>query len=517
MKRIIFTVTLMSVGLGAFAQDFVDNALLFSRTNRGGSARIQALGGAQTALGGDFSSALSNPAGLGMYNRSEFTITPGLDLQNNTSTYRNTPTDDSKTVFHLPGLSLTYHQPSGNDHGFLGGSFALTMSRVNSLNRNFWYQAQNDENSMIDYFIADAAGRDPESMLWIGDEPGDNFFTLTGLAYNNYLIEDVPAGSDTYNSVLSPLPAEPGFPAEIRTIEQREINEAKGAQTQWSISYGANFNDKLFLGAGIGITSLRFKLRQMFRESNFRFSEDPEYRPIDHFETDENYNITGSGVNFTLGGIFRPVNFLQVGASWVTPTYYTITDSYEARIDSEWNIYGIPDSNSFPGQPNVYEEFGEPLISEYNLTTPMRLNAGVTLISKYGFVTADVELVNYSKAKYNSQIDDDFDGDNSVIKGEYQSVVNYRAGAEVRLDNYRLRAGYSFMPDPYVTNDNVDQRIQAFSTGAGLRVKDFFVDIAAIFSDTNRRRSPYFVDGPDPIVIQRFRTTTLLATVGFTF
>src|SRR6187399_2277605 len=79
MKKLIFIVILMSFGSLSFGQDFVDNALLFSRTRPGGSARIQSLGGAQIALGGDYSSALSNPAGLGMYNRSEFTITPAYN------------------------------------------------------------------------------------------------------------------------------------------------------------------------------------------------------------------------------------------------------------------------------------------------------------------------------------------------------------------------------------------------------------------------------------------------------
>ena len=54
------------------AQSYAESALLFSRTNPGGSARIQALGGTQVSLGGDYSSAFSNPAGLGMYNKSEF-------------------------------------------------------------------------------------------------------------------------------------------------------------------------------------------------------------------------------------------------------------------------------------------------------------------------------------------------------------------------------------------------------------------------------------------------------------
>jgi hypothetical protein len=518
MKNIIFMAVLFSCGLQSLAQDFMDNALLFSRTRAGGSARIQALGGAQVSLGGDYSSALSNPAGLGMFNRSEFTLSTGLGIHNTSSDYFGINTDDSRTVFNIPGISLVYHHETGKDEGFLGGSFSISMTRVNDFNHNFTYRGTNSENSIVDYFIDDAYGVDPNSMLWDQNGPGDNFFTLTGLAYNNYLIEGFDEGGTfVYKSVLSPLPAEPGFPAEIRTIDQQEISKAKGAQNQWSISYGANFNDKLFLGGGIGITSIRFKLRQVFRESNFRYSEDPDYNPIDYFQTEEDFDTRGTGINLTLGAIYRPVDFIQLGASFVTPTYYDITDNYTARIESFWNIYNDSDNESFPDQRDVFEEFGEPLISEYSLTTPMRLNTGVVFISRFGFITADAEFVNYSKAKYRSDIDEDFDAENQDIKAGYQPVVNYRVGAEYRYQLYRIRAGYNYMPDPFRVNDDVDQRIQSFSGGVGIRTKEFYIDFATIFSTTNRRRAPYFVNGNDPISYQRFKTTNFVVTVGFTF
>ena len=61
---------------GQDASDFVGTALDLSRTTPGGSARMLGLGEAQTSLGGDISSASSNPAGLGFFNKSEFSFTP---------------------------------------------------------------------------------------------------------------------------------------------------------------------------------------------------------------------------------------------------------------------------------------------------------------------------------------------------------------------------------------------------------------------------------------------------------
>lgn len=526
MKKIVFIVTFMSIVSLSLAQDFIDNALLFSRPQPSGSARIQALGGSQVSLGGDYSSALSNPAGLGMYNRSEVTFSPALTNSNISSTYKGTKTDASKSMFNIPGLSFVYHHESGKEKGFLGGSFGVSMTRTNNLNRQFRYSGENNQNSIIDYFIDDAYGLDPESMLWFqGEDPGDNFYSLTGLAYNNFLIEDY-IGKDNngrdvyaYRSVLSPLPAENGLPAEVRTIDQEEVSESKGSQYQWSISYGANFSDKLFVGAGIGITSIKYKIKQLFRESNFRYSIDTDYYPIDNFQTNENYDIRGSGVNFTLGAIFRPLDFLQVGASLVTPTFYRITDTYSARMESEWNYFDDPDNPSFPSQPNVSEHFEDmPVISEYNLSTPLRVTTGATFISKFGLISADVEFVNYAKAKYNSDISENFDPENQGVKAEYQSVVNYRVGAEYRYQIFRVRGGYNFMADPYTQSDNVDRSIHSFSAGIGVRTKKFFADLGAVFSSTEGTRSPYYSSiGDDPVAFQKFKTTNYILTFGFTF
>lgn len=518
MKKIIFIVTIMSFGLNGFAQDFIDNALLFSRTRPGGSARILALGGTQTSLGGDYSSGFSNPAGLGMFNRSEFTITPALNLTRVTSDYLGTSTDESRAGFSIPGLSFLYHHESGKETGFLGGSFSISMNRLNDFNRDFRYSGTNSENSIIDYFINDADGLDPESMLWRNNqEPGDNFFTLTGLAYNNYLISDtqLPNGDYEYRSVLTPLPAEGQFPAEIRTLDQQEISESRGAQTQWSISYGANFNDIVFLGAGVGISSIRYKIRQYFRESNYSFSDDETYDPVDNFQTDEEYNIRGSGVNLTLGAIVRPIDFLQIGISYATPTYYNIIDNYNARIDSKWNTFNNGNSN-FPTQSDVNEKFDQPLTSEYNLSTPSRLSGGLTFISKIGFITFDVERTNYSGARYDSNIDDDFNAENNSIKAEYEVAYNFRTGAEYRFEKYRVRAGLNYMPDPFSFNE-VDQSIKTYSGGLGYRDKKYFIDFAAVFSNMNRSRSPYFINGPDPIAYQKYTTATYLMTLGFLF
>ena len=96
MKK-VFSVTLMLISLSGWSQSFLDNALLFSQTSPGGSARIQAIGGTQISLGGDYSSALSNPAGLGMYNRTEITFSPGYTLSSVPASYLGTDSKNNES------------------------------------------------------------------------------------------------------------------------------------------------------------------------------------------------------------------------------------------------------------------------------------------------------------------------------------------------------------------------------------------------------------------------------------
>src|SRR5687768_5729665 len=155
MRMQHFRIYLTAIALLNFAalraQDYTETALLFSRTNPAGSARILGLGGSQTALGGDYSSALSNPAGLGMFTRSEFTFSLGFADHQTSANYLGTHTDDNRTVFNIPGISYVWNIPKRDAESFYGGSLGLSMSRVNDFNLSTVYQGNNTNNSIIDY------------------------------------------------------------------------------------------------------------------------------------------------------------------------------------------------------------------------------------------------------------------------------------------------------------------------------------------------------------------------------
>ena len=77
-KKILYLISLVAVILlpsKLLSQTSAD-ALRYSFITPGGTARFVSMGGAFGALGADFSAIGYNPAGLGVYRSSEFTITP---------------------------------------------------------------------------------------------------------------------------------------------------------------------------------------------------------------------------------------------------------------------------------------------------------------------------------------------------------------------------------------------------------------------------------------------------------
>lgn len=512
IKGLMLAAIVMLAANSLMAQTYSETALMFSRTKPTGSARILGMGGAQTSLGGDFSSAFSNPAGLGMFNRSEFSITPGYQSLTNSGSFFTGNTNlsnhnsDYNTALNVPALGLVFSKPQEGDGGFIHGTFAITMTKINDFNSNIRYNGVNRNNSLIDYFINQANGY-PSSQF---GETGDMYNTVTELAYDNFLIGEA--------SIIDPtFPDDQYFTDFDRDVNpdvlQQENIQTKGAQNQWNLSYGANFNDKFFLGGGLGIVALNYQSHKVF-------NEDFTNQPIIGYTLVEDLQIRGTGINLTVGGIFRPVDGLQLGASIATPTRYNLTDTYSASLNSSWNnfdYYG--DGKEILSNESARTDV---VTSTYNLRTPWRFNAGASYIfGKSGLISVDVEHLNYGGSRYNSQTQGiSYTSDNDDIKSLYAATTNIRAGGEYRIKSFRLRGGFNYMPDPYKSVQNgVSNARMAASGGIGFRGQNFYVDLAYINAWSQNSYRPYTLTPTDanPLLTYKANATNVVATVGFIF
>ena len=106
MKKISFIALLIiSTFITVDAQNEMQ-ALRYSQYNPFGTARFAAQGGAIGALGGDLSSVVVNPAGLGFYRSSEFSFSPSFYWANTTSSFMGSSMDDSQLKFNVGSIGM---------------------------------------------------------------------------------------------------------------------------------------------------------------------------------------------------------------------------------------------------------------------------------------------------------------------------------------------------------------------------------------------------------------------------
>jgi len=481
---------------GAFG--YYQDALRFSQLNQVGTARIAGLSGSGSVLGGDMSSAILNPAGLGFYNRSQFVFTPGFNFNKLSSDFlgRGTNNEDSNLDMSNLGLVVNFNKRDLVRGGWRGGSLAITFNRVNDFRQSISYSGQNDNNSIIDAMLDRADGFFPEELGGI-----------ERVGYDHFLINPLPGGEDFY---LSPVE---GFP-----VQQEQIVRT-GFTDQINIAFGGNYNDKVYIGAGIGILSADYNFSRVFTE-NFSGTV------LSSFSIDELLDISGTGFNANVGVIVRPIDQIRFGVSITSPTWYNFSEEGDAVYQSVWNRF---DASTFLDNGNrvILEDTTLNLlqtqtalfVSDYELRTPTKINAGVAFfLGKNGFITADIEHLNYSNANISS-LDFNAESDNRTIENVYESVTNVRLGAEYRYDIFRFRAGYASIGDP--TNDaldGIDRSQTVVSGGVGLNLGRYFFDFSySQTSFTDSFTSYAFVDGTGPTANIENKLTNARISLGLNF
>ena len=88
MKRFLLIAIFTGLSLTLHAQ-YAGDALRFSQTQPGFTARFAAIGNAHTGIGGDLSSFGGNPAGLALFTKSEANVSFEFNNYNSTANYLN--------------------------------------------------------------------------------------------------------------------------------------------------------------------------------------------------------------------------------------------------------------------------------------------------------------------------------------------------------------------------------------------------------------------------------------------
>jgi hypothetical protein len=466
----------------SIAQNETD-ALRYSQTTFGGTARSNAMGGAFGALGADFSSLSTNPAGIAIYKKSEMTITPSFFNQTSNSNMNGASLQDSKANFNLGNMGFVFaYYNDKAESKWKGVSFGIGYNRMNNFNNRIEMQTTNSKGSLLDVYLADGQAN--------GFNNSDQFGTQ--LAWNSNLVWQDSASGNFYH--VLPYYGE----------TQKKYIESSGSQGETVFSLGANYDDKLYVGGTLGIQNIHYSESSQYTES---MANDTVYG-FKNFTLKQSLSTTGTGVNFKFGMIYKPINWMRIGAAFHSPTYFSMHDSWNSSISSVFTGSNAQYSSSASSPAGTFD---------YSLTTPARAVGSVGfVIKKMGLISADYEIVDYSSARLNSS-SYDFINENQAIGNKYTAAQNVRVGGELRLQPLSIRAGAAYYGSPYRNGGSNGART-SITGGIGFREQNFFIDFAYVYTMT--KDSYYFYDPTIAYVdpsSNTLKNSSILMTVGFKF
>ncbi|MGY4383944.1 hypothetical protein ACVWYN_000970 [Pedobacter sp. UYP24] len=477
MKKIILSLAAIVATTGSiYAQSFAPDAFRFSQTNFGSTARFKGMAGAQIGVGGDMSSLGANPAGLGLFTKSEFSLTPEFNNMNGNASFLNANTTSSKDRLNLNNLGVVIYSPTlrtqGQDtqRGLVSSVFGFGYARNNDYNADFSYKGTNPNNSIADYYsdLANGANADPKSL-----QSG----SLERMAYDGYLIGYGPINS-------TPGAASAYFPETDVNNVQRKSEIRSGSTSELTAAGALNISNQFYLGASIGLVNIRYINDSEFTEAGFNVTENSNYS----LSMRQNQQTTGSGINGRLGVIFRPVSTFRIGATLQTPTWLLVEDNTTVTLDTK--IATGSSAGSYVSDPTNY-------VFQYKLRTPLKGSLGASyVIGGKALISADVDYIDYSSILFSNNVNSNdpnrIMAENDNIKNNYKEAFNYRFGAEYKLDNFfSLRGGYGLNGTGVKTDNNGYYDTKIYTGGLGYRVNNYYFDLAYQRLETNTSLAPY--------------------------
>lgn len=464
MKKLYIILGLLLATSAAFAQ-FEEDALRFSRLSVYGTARSAAMGGAFGALGGDLSTLSTNPAGIGVFRKSEFSFTPYMNFGNTKSGNRSVD-DASFQIGNLGGV-ISFYNPNFDWRGF---NFGINYTNMNNFNRKLDQEVVNSTSSLLDVYAA--------SSSYPSFIPSEDLLPYSeSLAYQSYLMNQVKTGDGSliYQSVLT----------EGELVNQYKMIKEDGYQGEYALSFGTNYKDKLYLGMTIGLQSVYYKMSSTYTE--YAALNSPS--ELDFYDYYEYQKINGVGTNLKFGIIYRPIPEVRIGASIHTPTWYNMNYTYDSHIYSQFTTSSDPITGRDQASYEAYPDYV--LKRDYDMKTPWRAILSVaTVLQQKAILSMDYEYVDYRSARFSDASDNlNYGQTNQNIKDLYRGGHNLRVGAEYRFNTtFSLRGGYNYQASPYkdsgfnfVNSISGGDKLQAFSGGFGLNFGQFYCDAAYLY------------------------------------
>jgi len=435
------------------AQNELD-ALRYSQLNVTGTARYTALGGAFGALGGDMTTLSVNPGGIGVFSKTEASVTIGLLSTASEAEYLGNLSNNSRMNLNIgnAGFVARFNSRKGQERQWAmkGWHIGLAFNRMGTFNSRTSAAGVNTQSSHIDQYVNALNGFSGVNQ----NSPYDieRFGFGTGLMYDAFLFDPVFGGPDT--SFLGFERAVLPFYGQTESVTE----VTRGSMREVALTFGGNFGNVLYFGATVGIPSVTYHLERRYNE---RDGQDT-IANFNSFTKRDDLSASGNGFNVKFGLIYRPVQWVRIGAAIHTPTFFEMSETYNSTVTSE--VFG--------SRFDVQSPMG---LFDYTLETPFRAIGSLAfVIAKMGLISADYEFVDYSMARMRSSVYA-FDTENTNIRNRLTNAGNIRVGTEWRVQAFSIRGGFAINGNPFTGGYSMDDT--RWSLGGGLRLERWSLDL----------------------------------------
>lgn len=470
------------------AQNETD-VLRYSQFDYGSTARAMGVGGSLSALGADFSVLSSNPAGMAWYRKPDFVFTPGFSSVNTEALLTNDPGggffDEQKAPFYLSNFGVVFaSSPRGKNWRTF--NFGLGFNRLANFNQRTFFSGRS-RGSITDRFLELANGSDELDGFESG--PAFDAGALICCDADNFYVTDFQSVPD----------------AEVP--KQQRINSS-GSINELVFSFAGNYNERLMIGATLGVPFVSFTEEKVYREVDNGGGADGDVPFFEELEYREDLTTTGTGINFKLGIIARPHQMLRLGAAVHSPTSLSLEDNFTTEMFYTYTDGGVTQTGNGLSPDGLFD---------YRVTTPWRyIGSAGLILNRAGFLTAEVEYVDYATGRLGfSGFPEDERIANDSIEAKLNTALNFRFGGELTYEIFRFRAGYGLFQSPLVGDDVTNS---AISLGAGFRQESFYLDLAYRRQSVKEAYLPYLTTNyPNQVVETNTVFNQLLITLGFRF
>jgi hypothetical protein len=430
MKRLLLILFLVnSLSPISYCQD----VQRFSERHLMGTARYVGMGGAMTAVGGDPSAVMDNPAGLGLYRRNEITLSISETIDR-TQQAEGIDTYQSAR-FAAPNIATIWVWGNPNkQRGMIYSNVMLSANRLANFNREI--VAKGTGLGMVPSICALTNGLDE---TYLQNKPWDDteIGWLSILGYETYLIN--PQVDSLATDVLNQYQWTPAVDFTEGSLSVSEV----GYYDQYTLSWAGNISNQWYVGLSVNIPTLSYTKRTSHYETD-RFQS---------AELKSMYHLSGVGVSGTIGLIYRPIQALRVGASFHTPTMMNLS------IQTEGDMYSTVEGKKYEALTPASGVVSSEMVS------PLRTSVSVAgQIGNKGLIAVQYDYAHSS---------------------EMEDVHTLRIGAEAQATRgLFLNAGYVY-ESSFMKNDPVwmlgyneirtdmdyryTQSSQYLSTGVGYR------------------------------------------------